>query len=228
MNLYNYLHPHRNGHPPKGPLIKVTGEGELATPPDSASVNVGVITENKELIKAQHQNSSEITKVINALHTLGIAQPHIQTFDYRIESEYDYEQAKQLFRAYKVTHLLRVIIKDLSLVGKVVDTAVQNGANFVSNIQFIIENKEAVYLQALEVALQHALEKAKTIASTLNVTLNPTPILVVEDVNTSLPLYPHAEALVKGVSSTQIEPGQIKVKATLTADFHYQPKFQGT
>ena len=222
INLYNNLPPNRNGSHHKGNLIKVRGEGELAIQPDSASVNLGVITEKKELLTAQQQNSVDVTKVINALLGLGIPQNQIQTFNYRIESDYDYEQGKQIFRGYKVTHLLQVKIEDLSLVGKVVDTAVQNGVNYVSNIQFTAKNKEIFYQQALVIALNNAIEKAKTIAKTLNVTLIPTPSLVVEGGNTVQPFYHPSETFVKGVSSTQLEPGQIKVTANISAEFHYR------
>lgn len=219
--MYPYHVPNRNGLHPKGHLIKVIGEGELILPPDIASVNLGVITEMKELIPAQQQNSAEVTKVINAIKTLGIPQNSIQTSDYRIDTEYDYEQGKQLFRGYKVTHLLQVKMEEISLVGKVVDTAVQNGANFVSNIQFSLKNKDGYYLQALALALNNASEKAKTIATTIHVTLNPTPTSVVESGSNVPPIHYQADALAKGFSSTPIEPGQLKIKAVISAEFHY-------
>ena len=220
--MYPYPVPTRNGLHPKGHLIKVIGEGELLLSPDSASVNLGVITEMKELIPAQQQNSAAVTKVINAIKTLGIPQNLIQTSDYRTETEYDYEQGKQLFRGYKVTHLLQVKMEELSLVGKVVDTAVQNGANFVSNVQFSLKNKDGYYLQALALALNNASEKAKTIATTIHATLNPTPASVVESGSSVQPIHYQADALAKGFSSTPIEPGQLKIKAVISAEFHYQ------
>lgn len=225
-DVYNYnYHPlSRNGLPPKGHLIKVTGEGELAVPPDSASVNLGVITESKQLITAQQQNSLDVAKVINSLISLGITKNHIQTFDYRIESDYDYEEGKQIFRGYKSTHILQVKIDDLSIVGKVVDTAVQNGVNYVSNVQFTVKNKESFYQQALILAVNHAIEKAKTIAGTLNVTLIPTPSSVVEGGNMVQPVFNQPGTFVKGVASTPIEPGQITVKADVVAEFHFKPK----
>ncbi|WP_040208140.1 SIMPL domain-containing protein [Neobacillus jeddahensis] len=224
--MYNYLPPNRDGVHHKGHLIKVTGEGELAVPPDTASVNLGVITETRQLIAAQQQNSVETTKVINALHALGIPQNQIQTFDYRIESDYDYDQGKQIFRGYKITHLLQVKIEDLSMVGTVVDTGVQNGVNYVSNIQFTAKNRDSYYQQALVLALTNAKEKAKTIASTINVTLIPTPSLVIESGSMVEPLFHQAVPLVKGVSTTQFEPGQIKVKASISTEFHYQVSYQ--
>ncbi|MEH7120543.1 SIMPL domain-containing protein [Neobacillus vireti] len=219
--MYPYHVPSRNGLHPKGHVIKVMGEGELVLPPDKASVSLGVITEMKELMNAQKQNSVEITKIINAVKALGIPQNSIQTSDYRIETEYDYEQGKQLFRGYKVTHILLVKLEELSLVGSVVDTAVQNGANFVSNIQFSLKNKNDFYLQALALALNNASEKAKTIAATLQVTLNPAPISIVESSPSVQPIHYPAETLVKGFSSTPIEPGQLKVNAVVSTEFHY-------
>jgi hypothetical protein len=112
-NMYHYQPLIRNGLPPKDHLIKVSGEGELAIQPDSASINLGIITESKQLITAHQQNSLEVTKVINSLISLGIKKNNIQTFDYRIESDYDYDQGKQIFRGYKITHILQVKIEDL-------------------------------------------------------------------------------------------------------------------
>jgi hypothetical protein len=209
--------------PPKNHVIKVTGEGELAIQPDSASVNIGVITDGKQLIAAQQQNSQEVTKVIDSLTALGITKNNIQTFDYRIESVYDYDQGKQIFRGYKITHILQIKLEDLSNVGKVVDTAVQNGGNYVSNVQFTVKNKDAFYKQALVSAVNNAIEKAKTIAATLNVSLIDTPRLIVEGSNNVQPIFNHPGAFVKGVASTQIEPGQIIVKAEVIAEFQFKP-----
>jgi uncharacterized protein len=221
--VYNYHPLNRNGLPPKDYLIKVSGEGEMAIQPDSASVNLGIITESKQVITAQQQNSLEVTKVIDSLISLGITKNNIQTFDYRIESDYDYDQGKQIFRGYKITHILQVKIEDLSIIGKVVDTAVQNGVNYVSNIQFTLKDKESFYKQVLVMAVNNAIERAKTIAGTLNVSLIPTPRLIIEGGKTVQPVFTQPGAFVKGAASTQIEPGQITVKADVIAEFHFKP-----
>lgn len=221
--MYNYHPLIRNGLPPRDHLIKVSGEGEMAIQPDSASVNLGIITESKQLITAQQQNSLEVTKVINSLISLGISKNNLQTFDYRIESDYDYDQGKQIFRGYKISHILQVKIEDLSLVGKIVDTAVQNGVNYVSNVQFTVKNKASFYQQALVLAVNNATEKAKTIADTLNVTLIPTPRLIVEGESNVQPVYNQPGAFMKGAASAQIEPGQIIIKAEVIAEFHFKP-----
>lgn len=219
--MFEYQLPNRNGLHHKGHVMKITGDGEVAVTPDTASVNIGVITEAYELIEGQQQNSLIVTKVINTLLNLGIPRNDLQTRDYRIEAEYDYDQGKQIFRGYKITHILEVKIEDLLLVGKVVDTAIQTGANYIANFQFSIKNKEAAYQQALSIALLNALEKAKSIASTLQVTLVPTPVLVAEGGREIPPLPIQPVTFVKGMSSTQLEPGQLIIKANIAAEFKY-------
>lgn len=221
-DMYHYHQENRSKAQHKGHLIKVNGEGELAVQPDLASINLGIISEGKELLPTQQQNAIQSTEVIQSLVKLGIPQTQIQTFDYRMEPEYDYEQGKQLFRGYKVTHILQVKIEDLTMIGKVVDTAVQNGGNYVSNIQFTVKNKEPYYQRALVIAVNNAISKAKTIADSINVNLIPTPSLLIEDSSSSnQPFSYQPEAMIKAMTTTQLEPGQIKIKANISAEFQY-------
>jgi uncharacterized protein len=203
------------------PFIEVSGEGEITIPPNFAKVNLGVMTEGKDVIQTQQQNANEINQVLNSLLSLGISKNQLQTFDYRIDSEYDFEHGKQIFRGYKVTHLLQVKIEDLGLVGKIVDTAVKNGANYVANVQYTLENKEAVYQEALSSSIINARQKAQTIAGTLKVHLNSTPIHVKEGTEGPRPLFNQPVSYVKGISTTttQFEPGELVIKANITAKF---------
>lgn len=221
--FHHYQPPVRNGVQGNGHfLIKVNGDGELTVQPDLASINLGVITESKELLSAQEKNSHESTKVITALVSQGISKTNIQTFDYRIESDYDFVQGKQILRGYKITNILQVKIEDLSMIGKTVDLAVQNGVNYVSNVQFKVKNKDIYYQQALTIAINSAVDKAQTIAKALNVTLAAIPSLVVEGGTTVEPIHNQPGTFIKGLSSTQFEPGQITVKASVSAEFHYR------
>jgi uncharacterized protein len=212
----------RNNQLKRNNIIKVNGEGEIAVQPDTATVNLGVVTESKELMAAQQQNSIITNKVINSLIDLGIDKNQIQSVDYRIEPDYDYSSGEQVFRGYKITHILQVKINDLSIIGKVVDTAVENGANYVANIHFTSSYMEAYYQQALAMALNTASNKARTIANTLRVTLNPTPILVVEGGDTYQPFESQHIAFAKGISSTPIQPGQLVIKARVLVEYKYQ------
>jgi uncharacterized protein len=109
------------------------------------------------------------------------------------------------------------------MIGKIIDTAVQSGANYVANVQFTTRFKDSYYQQALAMALKSASNKANTIANTLRVTLNPIPIQVTEGGDTIQPFESQQIAFGKSASSTQIEPGQLLIKASVAAEYKYHP-----
>jgi uncharacterized protein YggE len=208
----NYLQPY---------LIEVSGNSEMAVSPDMGTINLGVMTESRELLQAQKQNSLTVNNVIQSLLSNGILKEKMKTFDYRIDSEYDFVEGKQIFRGYKVTNLLQVIIDNLSMLGKIVDDAVNHGANYIANVQFSLKNQDTQYQKVLSMALRDAVNKASEIAKNLKVHLQPIPVLVIEDARTDQPIPNLGGTYVKGLSTTTFEPGQLKITAKIIAHFRY-------
>lgn len=205
------------------PLIEVTGEGTVSATPNRAIIVLGVITQNQSLAAAQRENASTVTNVMNALLKLNIPKERIQTVTYRIEMQYSYEDGKQIFKGYQVTHLLQITIDRVEQTGLVVDTAVGSGANIVSSIQFTIANPEIYSNQALSTAIQNAQSKGDTIARTIGVTLVRTPVKITEETRVMEPPIPfQASLLAKGAAvPTPIQPGELKINAVVRAQFTY-------
>lgn len=201
--------------------IEVTGEGTFSAAPDKAIIVLGVISENVSLTAAQNENADAVTNIIEALLKLAIPKENIQTTQYNIDIQYNYEDGKQTFRGYKVTHLLQVTVDKIDQTGLIVDTAVKNGANTVSNIQFTLANPEIAYNHALSISIKNSQFKAITIAKTLGVTLHPIPSLVQEISGTKEPVpYPVA-ALYTKMEATPIQPGEFKISALIKAKFTF-------
>jgi uncharacterized protein YggE len=205
------------------PLIEVSGEGKVSTAPNRAIIVLGVITESPSLATAQSENATAVTNVISALLRLNIPREQIQTVTYRIEIQYNYESGTQIFRGYRVTHLLQITIDRVEQTGLVVDTAVNSGANFVTSIRFTISNLEIYYNQALSTAIQSAESKANTIARTLGVKLVRTPVKITEETRVIEPPIPiQASLLAEGAAvPTPIQPGELEIRAVLRAQYTY-------
>ncbi|MGE7924046.1 SIMPL domain-containing protein [Viridibacillus arvi] len=201
-------------------VITVTGNGKVAVQPSYVELQLEVITEGKDVSKAQQENANMMNRVIQSILSLNIPRENIQTAAYNIVPNYDYIEGKQVFRGYEVTNALTVKVKDTSQVGTVIDTAVKNGANRVSGLQFKIENGEFYYQQALSIALHDAQMKAKTIAETMRLPMLPQPIEIVEESNAGPVLY-KTVAMAEQNISTPIEQGQITISATLRVKFQY-------
>ncbi|MGE6260021.1 SIMPL domain-containing protein [Heyndrickxia sporothermodurans] len=201
-------------------ILKVSGEGILFVPPDIAIVNVGAITESKNIVEAQEENAKMISTVRSSLINLGIPNENIKTVDYRIDIEYDYENGKQTMRGYKVTHLLQIIIKQISQTGPIIDTAVRNGANFVSTIHFTVSKPQDYYHQAISLALENVQKKAETIVNSLGLSLHPIPIKITEIPPSTHPI-PYQPIMYAKSEGTMIQPGQSRIKAEIEAEYIY-------
>jgi uncharacterized protein len=201
-------------------VMTVTGIGHLSIEPNIAQVQLAVTTENRDLSQAQQENAYVMNQVIESLLELGISRENIKTTTYNISPQYDYVEGKQLFRGYQVTNAITVKITNIEQVGNVIDVAVQNGANNVSNIQFTVENEQLHYQQALSLALKNALAKAQTIAATIQLQLDPHPIKIVEEVREEPVVY-RTFAAKEMTGSTPIEQGQITINATVKVQFQY-------
>lgn len=199
--------------------LKVVGEGTMQVSPNQALITLGAMTENKNLETAQKENSAIIANVSHALQLLGIDEKNIQTVSYRIEPLYDYQDGRQVFRGYRVTHLLQIQLQQVDRTGQVVDEAVKAGANTITNVEFTVAHQESYYNEALKKALHNAYEKARSITSQLCVCLLPVPYKIDELSKLSSP--PIGIPLMAKAEATPIQPGEIKITASIVAQFYY-------
>jgi uncharacterized protein len=201
-------------------IITVTGEGVVQVVPDRAQLTLGVVTEDTTVSNAQQKNNELITEIISALNTLGIPEDQIKTVTYRIEPRYDFIDGQQQFRAYEVTHMVQVIVEDLTQTGAVVDAAVENGANMVTSIQFTVADPTNLYREALQLALEDARGKANAMTDTLNVSLVETPVKVIErSVGGPVRFY---DGAMLSSAATPIQPGSISIQASVEVIYSFQ------
>ncbi|MBH5319926.1 SIMPL domain-containing protein [Paenibacillus sp. GSMTC-2017] len=194
--------------------IEVVGEGVVSVAPDRTLITLGAVKEGKDVKAIQSENSAIITGVIEALTGLGIPREQIQTVTYDIEPQYDYDSGRQVFRGYKVTHLLQIHLNGVEGAGAVIDAAVESGANSITNISFASSHSAIAEQQALTAAVRHAGEKATTIADALGVALSAIPCDVKELSQGAEPVHFKA-AMAMDSASTPIAPGQLTFKASV-------------
>ncbi len=203
-------------------VIRVFGEGSVSVQPNTAKVTLGASTEAMDVTQAQNNNSIIIARIKEALKKLGVPEQQIQTADYSIFPQYDYKDGEQIFRGYKVQHLLLVTIEQIENTGIVIDTAVNNGANIVSGIQFTTKDADPFVQQALSLAVVNSFQKAEAIAGTLGVKLIKTPIQIIENTHQQgTPIPFQATAFAKNEAATPIQPGTIEFKSYITAEYIY-------
>ncbi len=201
--------------------IKVLGRGTINAAPDSAEILVGVITDGKVLSETQEKNSMITSQVIKSINRIGILPKDIQTQNYNVRLIYDYVDGRQILKGYEVNNYLKITIKNIDDVGIIIDTAVENGANSISDIKFIVSDASKYYYEALKLAVEDAKKKAKVIANEFNIKLNDTPIVVNEQ-NTGLAVPLSYGSFKTSNMAVPIEAGENKISADIEAVFIYE------
>ena len=207
--------------PMRVPSIRAVGDASVSVPPDMARVDLGVATQAATAQDATQQNATQAGAVITALQTLLGASASIKTISYSVSPVYNNPPPGQsaTIIGYMVTNIVEATLTDLTQVGKVIDTAIQSGANRVQGISFGLQDRTAPVAQALKLAASRARSQADAIASGLN--LHTGSVLEAsEGVNlTSNPvLSPGA-----GVATTPIETGMVVVQASVTIQVAITP-----
>lgn len=222
--MYVQQHAYRDPHHPnhKRNIIRVFGLSKVVIQPDTAQITLGATTEDVVLQKAQQENARIIDEIISSLNEIGIPNEQIQTKSYSIFPQYDFVEGKQIFKGYKVEHLLNISVKMIKNAGLTVDTAVKNGANIVSGIVFSAEHSALYKQQALSLAVIDAFKKAEVLAKTLGVQLIQTPIMINEiDRQRGEPIPIQTSQFLKAESATPIQPGTIEIISEVWAEFEY-------
>lgn len=215
-------------------VIQVSGEGIVEAAPDQADLLLAVITEATDAREAQAENARKTARVIKALKERGIPEENIQTRGYHLSPKYSLprkpevgpvaketispgvgENVKQIV-GYTVHHQIKVRVKNLDEVGELMDLAVKNGANQISNVTFSVSNSLEFKKKALLEAVAEARAKAEVLAAALGKTL--TGIKSASGSwyeNNPGPVYYKEMSLQAGgaPAATPVVPGMVEIRA---------------
>jgi uncharacterized protein YggE len=153
--------------------ITTSGAATLTVKPDAARVFFGVQTAAKTIQEARKENSNRSRKVIDAVRALNIPDLKMKTAD--INVQVIYEQRRDELHlpqvlGYQVTNSFTALVKDKDSVrlggnaSRVLDAALENGANIVQQIVAFREDDAEVRREGLGKAVEAALANASAIA----------------------------------------------------------------
>lgn len=206
---------------PAAPTLSAEGQGQGTATPDMATVTIGVTTRTDDAAKAQNDNAWVAAQIQNAVEGLGIAEKDIQTRNYSFYPNYSTEKNHQNeITGYTVNNSVVVVVRDIKLTGKVIDAALNHGANEISSLDFSASDTRAVRKEALLNAVQDARDKADVIAKGLGKRIvgiqsvsENTGYLETRRFNGNMLLAAAKD------SATPIAPGSLSMTATVHVDF---------
>lgn len=142
--------------------VFVSGTGSIQLEPDTAYLQLGIVTEHEQAQGSQEKNAEISKEVVKALEVLGIEKKDIRTVHYGIQPMYKYAENRQPeLIGYQTTQNLSITIRKLDLLGSALDEAVKAGANRVNQISFGVNDSQEAQMQALDLAVKDARKRAE-------------------------------------------------------------------
>ncbi|MEK7612977.1 MAG: SIMPL domain-containing protein [Patescibacteria group bacterium] len=175
------------GIPPAN-TISVSGYGEAVAVPDIATFSFSVVATKATVAAAQEEATTKANAVTKYLKDAGIAEKDIQTSNYSVYPQYDYQTqvcqsngycppGRQVLRGYEVRQTTTVKVRltaqagDTAKAGDILSGIGSLGATEVSGLNFTFDNPQAVQDEARNKAIEDAKKKADVLAEQLGVRL---------------------------------------------------------
>jgi len=204
--------------------ISVSGNGIVYLTPDIAYIYVGVHTENKEIAEAVDLNNTQAQAVVEALKAMGIAAKDIQTSNFSVWSSQQYDPAtsQPIGYIYYVDNTVYITFRDLTKLGRLLDTVVSAGANNINSIQFDVADKTAAMAEARQQAMDKAESLAQELAGIASVQLGAVQNISYTD---TTPSYYYGMGMGGGGGAegpnvtVPIQPGQIQVSVSVSVTY---------
>jgi len=234
QQVYNFSTAIKNQKPAN--TISVSGEGKISATPDLATVDLGVMTTAATATDAKNQNDTKINQIIAFVKQQGIAAADIKTQQLNLYPQQSYggimvpsgAPSTPKITGYQANQTVEVKVhgvdKDQSVLEKVLDGAVNSGANEVDGVNFSFNNPDSLQQQAQEAAIANAKTKAQALAQASG--LNLGKVVSVSESNNVFPgPVPYAVNSAMGLGGAaksvapDIQPGSQEVDETMSVTF---------
>jgi hypothetical protein len=202
--------------------VRATGDAVISVRPDLAKLAVSVITQGATAEEAGAANASKVEAVLAALRRALGSDATIQTISYSLTPNYKYPTGggQPTLVGYTASNSVEVTTPDLTILGRLIDTAANAGATTVSSLRFTLRNELPHKMEALKLAAANAREKAKAIAAGLGVNLG---YVVLADEGVTVRYATDSRADAGAATTTPIETGMVTVHATVTVEMEITP-----
>lgn len=209
---------------PRPRLLTVAGIGEVKVAPDRADVSFAVEASEKSLADAEKAVSDGVARLLKLCESLGIAKAQIRSAQLNVHPQYDGSVVSNRPRivGYMVSRQVDVDLRDLGKLGRLLQGAVEGGANRVSGVSFGSTKKDDHQRAALALAAEDANANAAVLARSMGVKLGRLHTLTAsESGGQPMPERYMMQARMKGAEAADAtyEAGEMAFTASVTVEF---------
>lgn len=206
--------------------ISLSSSATKEVEPNVAKVTFAVENTADNAQKASNDNNEISNKIIKALKEVtSIDTDIIKTTNFTVRPVYNTTTTgKRTIKNYIAQNAVTVQTKDITKVAKLIDTAIANGANRTEGLSYSYENEKSACSDLYPSLFNNLRKQADEIATAAGTTVDGIKYINAScntDMTVSSARYLNAKA--DGTSeamSTPVEPGKVKIRVYVNADFY--------
>jgi uncharacterized protein len=204
-----------------GTLLNVSAQGEAKRVPDIATISTGVVTRAADSNAAMRDNAEQMAKVVEAIKAAGIPAKDVQTSGISLNPTYQYgENQPPKITGYEAHNTVNVVVRDISKLGKILDTLAAVGANQINGPSFDVDKKDEAMDEARRQAIEKAQARAEMYAKTLGMRVRR--IVSINEgggFNPPMPMMRGMMAMKAEAADTSVSPGENTLSVNLDVVF---------
>jgi hypothetical protein len=209
---------------PRPRLLAVSGEGEVEVAPDRVDVGFSVEASEKSLADAEKAVTEATARLLKLCDALGIPRGDVRSAQLSVHPQYDggVISSRPRIVGYRVSRQIDVDLRDLAKLGRLLQGAVETGANRVSGVTLGSTRRDEHQRAALAKAAEDARANAEVLARTLGVKLGRLHSLTASEsggMPQPMPFETRMKAMSAPAADQTYEAGEIRFQATVTAEF---------
>lgn len=209
--------------------IVVTGIGVATGEPDIAIIAISVESIAKSVKTARQRAASSMEDILTVLTASGINDNDINTVQFRVDPQYDYEEelsgrtrtTKRILSGFRVINSLSVTLREIEKLGNVIDGSLGAAGDTarIDSISFSVADASDLANKARRLAVNDALEKAKLYSLEAGVYRGKL-LHLIETGGQPVPKAMRSMAMgaVEG-AGTPFAPGSFKIETKIQATF---------
>lgn len=205
-------------------VIRTSAKASVPVSPTRVSVAVGVSTRARWSSDAGRANAQVLNNVRAAVRALGVPEDSITTLGYNVQMTTNQSGTDTAFVA---TNTVLVRLREMSLIGRVIDTALAAGATGLNGVTYTVDNADGVTRKALALAVSEARLKAEIMAKASGGRLGRLIVLTTEQTAFGWPGFEEASVTTGGSSAefsgTTITPGPMTAGAWVSGQWEFVP-----
>jgi uncharacterized protein len=174
----------------------------------------------KQPSPARDEANRRASAILGHLRELGLPETDVQAPSLVVHPTYDYGRGGPKVTGYEASRPMTLRIRDVELLGPVLDALVDDGATQVHGTAMELAEPEAATREALSAAMGVARSRAEALAAAAEVSLGA-PLRVEEGESLSGPIRPMGmmRMAAQEAAPTEVAAGEIEIAATVRVWF---------